>query len=115
MKYLKTYCESYNEPSDEFSEDIVENFNDVSEEIIDVINNIENTTTDIELTMEKIDFLIEGSGVETINKSEEDDDYWLDTKSIFVNIGDPTIKTIFYDIVDEEFYCSTYNEYLEKN
>ena len=112
MRYLKTYFESYDESNDEFNEEIIDNFNEVSEEIIDVIKNIENKTEDIEVAMEKLDFLIEGSGVETINGEEEEDDYWLDTKAIYVNIGDPELKTIFYSVEDEEWYCKTYNEYI---
>jgi len=114
MRHLKTYFESYDESNDEFNEEIIDNFDEVSEEIIDIIKNIENKTTDIESAMEKLDFMIEGSGVETINKGEEEDDYWLNIKSIYVNIGDPDMKTIFYNVEDSEWYCKSYNEYIKK-
>ena len=112
MKYLKTYFESKNKFTDSFNENIVKHFNEVSEEIIDVIDNIKNNEEDIEIAINKIDFLIEGSGIERIDGNQEDK-YWDKTKVIYINIGDPNLESIFYNIKKEKFSCTTYNKYMK--
>jgi len=55
-----------------------------------------------------------GHGVEGIDDPTRDARYWGSTQALYVNVGDPYVLTLFYDIDDKAFYLTDLGEYLEE-
>ena len=104
MRYLKRY-EKHN--SNNLNDLIVKYFNDQSEEIIEIIDTYEESS-DVENIMQKLSFVIESPGdVEIIEKDKE-------IKGYFVDMGEVTAQTIFFNMETKKFTINSYKKFMEK-
>ena len=66
--------------------------------------------------IEKLNFIIEGYGVEAIIGNDvADDEYWDDTVAVYINMGDTYAKTILYDVHESEFVVTTWGDWVEEH
>lgn len=112
MNHLKIY-EEYN--SDSLNEDIAEVFPYLSEEMIEIISTWDESDKDADNIMQKLNFIMEGYGVEAILGAESWSDYWLDTVALYVNMGDSNENTIIYDTNKGKFRVNTFQDWVSKH
>jgi hypothetical protein len=64
-------------------------------------------------TMEKINKLIGGFGVEAIRSEEAWDRFWTDIVAICVNMGDTYDLTVVYDVDEGKCIITTWGDWVE--
>ena len=107
----------------EFKENVKKSFPDKAEIIIKTVE-FYGTGRTAEVCLDKINDLIKGHGVENITRDafekndvykSSDKIYFVDTVALYVNLGDTYITTILYDVVKEDYFCTSYGDWLEEN
>ena len=64
--------------------------------------------------MEAINTIIGGYGVEALRQHNiSTDNYWMDTRAIYVNMGDTYTLTLLYDILMDRFYFTSWGDFVE--
>jgi hypothetical protein len=112
MKHIRLF-EEYND--DNLNEEITETFPYESEEIIEIISTWDKTDRGADRIIEKLNFIMEGYGVEAIIGRTETHKYWDDTVALYINMGDTYNPTIIYDVNDEKFVVTTWGDWVEEN
>jgi hypothetical protein len=74
------------------------------------------TDRDAEETLEQIDNLIGGHGVEAVRDEhlEGPGGYFNDTPLLYVNMGDTYDTTICYDTIDGQFFIGSWGDFVEE-
>lgn len=62
----------------------------------------------------RINHEIEAYGIEDIRDPEVWDNYWHDTVAAYVNTGDAYNATVLWDVGRNQFWCTTYGDWLER-
>lgn len=85
----------------------------VAKEIISIIKSSTGGRS-AEAAMAKIDKLIEGYGVESLQpENAHVNSFWLSTVALYVNMGDTYTATIIYDTENKKWYLTTWGDFLE--
>jgi len=57
--------------------------------------------------------LLDAHGVEAIRDEGAWCDYFGDAVALYINMGDPYIATLLYDVEDDEVYLTSYGDWME--
>jgi hypothetical protein len=68
---------------------------------------------DVAKALGAINYLIRGHGVEGI-RGRDMNPYWMDTNLAYVNMGDPYVATILFDVSNEQWHCADWGSIVEK-
>jgi hypothetical protein len=90
------------------------------EELIEFDSNIKwilkcyNYPQKIELTMNAINEMLEGFGVESIIvENYHVDNFWRNTIGLYVNMGETYASTIVYDVENKEYQLTSWGDFYE--
>lgn len=73
-----------------------------------------NKPNDLELKLSALNELLDGHGIEPINReSEWVNSYWQDCIANYINMGDTYITTIVYDTINESFLLTSWGDFYE--
>ena len=72
------------------------------------------TNSEIEVIMEDFNTHIEGLGVESIRDPKQWETYWMETRALYVNMGDTYITTLLYDCLLGKFRTTCWGDFVEK-
>jgi hypothetical protein len=115
FEYFNKINEEYNTNSS-FNDDVKSNFPEIADEIISTINDVNtNNPREIDDVMDVIDNLISGYGVEVIRSNNINNKYWIDVVATYINLGDTYKTTILYDVINNEFLCISYGNWIENH
>jgi hypothetical protein len=86
-----------------------------SKEIFKIIRNTEQKGTyeSIDKSLEKINILLHGYGIEIIQAMGADHPYYKDIIAKYVNKGETYTKTIFFDIEHNKFTIDSLGDFAE--
>lgn len=70
--------------------------------------------SDLDALMNQINTYLDGHGVEAIRDQNSWENYWFDTRAIYVNMGDTYIETILYDTHARKFRTMSWGDFVEK-
>lgn len=79
---------------------------------VDDLNSKKLTGKEVDSALEMFNVWLEGYGIE-VERDHDFRPYWGETKLLYVNMGDSYVKTIIYNVDEEEFYYTSLGDYLE--
>lgn len=72
-------------------------------------------TTGIEDTMDTVNTILGGYGVETFRGREWVNRYWQDTNLVYVNMGDTYVPTVLYDPLRNKWIIGDWGSFVEQH
>lgn len=84
-------------------------FPDNAEEILRIISENKNST----ITLQKINDLIGGYGVETLTSELDFGNYYKNSCSEFINMGNNMTVTIVYDVKQRKFLITSIQDFIQ--
>jgi len=95
---------------------LLANFRDLEEWQAKVLSNalVPGTHREDEESMELANRLLEGFGVEAVTGEHWVDSYYGNIVAEYVNTGDTYNATILHDTVKDEFWLTTFGDFVEK-
>lgn len=67
----------------------------------------------VEQAMREANVLLKGHGVEAIRDEKHNRWFWGESRLLYVNMGDPYVATLLYDIEAQKFLISGWADWLE--
>jgi hypothetical protein len=69
----------------------------------------------VDAVLDEVNRVVGGHGVEAIRSSTRwDNSYYMDIVALYVNLGDPYVTTVVYDVERDRFYVTDYGEWVER-
>ena len=72
-----------------------------------------NTPDDVDKALEYANEITEAHGVEDIRAEGLWNGYYCDIACLYVNMGDPYVTTLVYDVDNEQFIICGYGDWVE--
>lgn len=74
-----------------------------------------NTPNDVDYAMEKVQILLEGHSIESLECNNVDywKPYYMNIYALYINEGDTYIPTLIYEVPTHTFYLTTVGDYIE--
>jgi hypothetical protein len=69
----------------------------------------------VERSMDRINNLLHGYGVEAIRGDVSYEPFWMDAVALYVNMGDTYIPTVLYDVPKYAFRVMSWGDWVEIN
>lgn len=64
--------------------------------------------------MEAINTILDGYGTEAIRQLNiATHPYWMDTRAVYINMGDTYTLTLVYDVLTDRFYFTSWGDFVE--